>query len=303
MTSNDPGGVGLLIPEQFAAELFDMSLEGEIVRPRARIERMTSDTKKIAGFTVGTGGNPFGISGGWTEEGTEIAEANPASRAVALHANGLKVLVQISNEAAADGTSVDAQLTQALTRGLGWLLDSAFLTGTGAGQPLGIFNSAATITVSKETAQAAATILYENLTNMLARLHPASFSGSVWVANPTTIPQLMQLSIGVGMAGQVVPVLRESDGAFSLLTRPIVFSEKVPTLGTKGDIGLYDFSQYAVGLRAELRIEKSGHVGFTRDTTYYRGVVRADGQPMWDAPYTPANGSTTSPFVVLETRS
>lgn len=304
LSGADSNGTGLQIPEQFAAELFDMALEGEIVRPRARLEPMTSDTKRIAGLTLGTGGAPFGISGGWTEEAAEISTTDPKSRSVQLTANKLAALVQISNEAAADGTAVDTQLSTALPRGLSWFMDDGFLRGTGAGMPLGILNASATITVAKETGQAAATIYYENLIAMLARMHTASFNNSIWVANPTTIPQLLQLGQILGTGGVAVPVLRETPGAgFVLLTRPIIFSEKASALGTKGDIMLCDLSQYAVGMRAGMVLDKSAHVGFTRDTTYYRAKVRVDGQPMWDAPYTPAHGDTTSPFVVLATRA
>ena len=134
---------------------------------------------------------------------------------------------------------------------------------------------------------------------MFSRCHPASIPNSVWIATSTAIPQLLQLSLTVGTGGSQVPVLRETDGKFYLLTREVVFTEKVPTLGTEGDIGLFDFSQYQVGLRGDMSLEQSGHVGFTRDTTYFRGLLRADGQSAWDSPYTPKNGDTLSPFVIL----
>lgn len=305
VTSNDGNGTGLQIPGEFMAELFDQSLEGEIVRPRARIEPMTSDTKTIAGLTAGSGGSPFGISGGWTAAGAEITERTPKTRAITLHAHKLAALVEVSNEAAADGTHLDRQLSEALQRGIGWLLDDAFIAaGTGAGQPLSLLNSSVTITVAKESGQPAATVYYENLVNMFSRLHPAHVGNSIWIANPTTIPQLLTLGHMVGVGGAPVPVLRdEGTGGFTILTRPVLFTEKAPALGTKGDIMLCDLSQYVVGLRAELIIEKSAHVGFTKDTTYYRAKLRADGMPLWDAAYTPDNGSTLSPFVTLATRA
>lgn len=299
----DGNGTGLQIPEQFASELFDMSLEGEIVRPRARMEPMTSDSKRIAGFRVGSGGNPFGISGGWTAEGATIATSNPQTRAITLSAHKLAALIEVSNEAAADGTSLERQISAALARGLGWLLDSAFLAGTGSGQPLGILNAPATVSVAKEAGQAAATIVYENLVKMFARLHPASVGRSVWIANATTIPQLLTLGHLVGVGGAPVPVLRDdANGSWSMLTRPVLFTEKLPALGQKGDIILADLSQYAVGLRADIVLDKSAHVGFTKDTTYWRARLRADGQPIWDAPYTPDNGDPLSPFVTLAAR-
>ena len=134
---------------------------------------------------------------------------------------------------------------------------------------------------------------------MFSRMHPASISNSVWVANSATIPQLTQLGVPVGTGGAHVPVLSDSNGKFTILTRPVLFTEKVPTLGTEGDIGLYDFSQYSIGLRADISLDRSTDVGFTRDTSYFRGLLRADGMPSWAKPYTPKNGDTLSPFVVL----
>jgi len=45
-------------------------------------------------------------------------------------------------------------------------MDYAFINGTGEGQPLGIINDPALITVDKEDSQAAATITYQNVVNM-----------------------------------------------------------------------------------------------------------------------------------------
>jgi len=124
----------------------------------------------------------------------------------------------------------------------------------------------------------------------------------VWVCNVATIPQLLQLSLTIGTSGAAYPVMRDSTGVMSILTRPVVFTEKTPTLGDKGDVMLCDFSQYVVGLRQEIVIEKSNQPGFTRDTTYYRAKVRADGMPAWADAYTPKHGPTLSAFVTLAPR-
>jgi HK97 family phage major capsid protein len=72
--------------------------------------------------------------------------------------------VQTSNEAAADGTAIDQQLAEALNKGIGWLLDTAFLTSSGVGQPLGVLNAPATITVATE--------VDDDLSTALAASHP-----------------------------------------------------------------------------------------------------------------------------------
>ena len=83
-----------------------------------------------------------------------------------------------------------------------------------------------------------------------------------------------------------MPVLTESNGQFRILTRPVIFSEKVRPLGSRGDIGLYDFSQYVIGVRADASLDKSQHIGFRRNMTTYRLQLRVDGMPNISAPYT-----------------
>lgn len=109
-----------------------------------------------------------------------------------------------------DGQSFEEMLSAGLTAATAWELDNGFLNGTGAGQPLGVLNDPALITITKETGQLAATILYENVAKMFSRLHPACVATSVWVANSAAIPQMLQMTLGVGTAGVFFPVLNQN---------------------------------------------------------------------------------------------
>lgn len=303
-TGTIPMDGGFAVPSELARQWLDSSLQDEIVRPRAAVWGMTSDTRSVPGIDASSASSSLfgGFTANWVGQGDEIAPELPKLRLLKLVAVKLGILSEVSNELLSDGVGYEEQLSTSIQAAIGWFLDSAFLTGTGAGQPLGALNASCTIQVAAEGGQSAATIVYPNLVKMFARLHPRSLGNSVWVANSTTIPQLTTLTIPVGTGGAHVPVLREADGGFTILTRPVIFTEKVPALGARGDISLCDFSQYAVGLRKEIALDKSGHIGFTRDTTHYRGTIRADGQPMWGKAYTPKYGDSLSPFVVLAAR-
>ena len=98
-------------------------------------------------------------------------------------------------------------------------------------------------------------------------------------------------------------MLSESSGKFTIFGRPILFSEKLAAVGTKGDIILADLQQYLVGVRADFSLAKSGHLGFQTDTSHYRGIIRVDGQPKLDKPITPYKGLTLSPFITIEDRT
>ena len=296
---------GYAVPTEYAATWLDDALESEIVRPRATIWPMASNTRRVPAWDASDSSSSLlgGFSAQWVEEAAEISLETPQLRMVDLTARKLGLLTQVSNELLRDGLNYGSQLGDAITQAISFHLDEAFLVGSGAPGPLGVVNAPATISVTAEVGQDAATIVYSNLTKMFARMHPASLGSSVWVASSTTIPQLSALNVTIGTGGSHVPVMTETDGTFRILTRPVFFTEKVPTLGTVGDIGLYDFSKYAVGMRQDFSLDQSQHVGFSRDTAYFRGLLRVDGQPTWAEPYQPKNGDTLSPFVTLATRS
>ena len=137
----------------------------------------------------------------------------------------------------------------------------------------------------------------------MGAMFAGSFKNSVWVAHQSCIPQLLSLTLGIGTAGAMIPVMNETDGVFRMLTRPVLFTEKTEKLGERGDLRLVDFSQYVVGLRSDMRFDLSIHAQFSTDELMARLIERHDGQPLWSEPLVLADGSTqVSPFVVLAER-
>jgi HK97 family phage major capsid protein len=85
-----------------------------------------------------------------------------------------------------------------------------------------------------------------------------------------------------------------------LLGRPAIMTEKLPALGTKGDLILVDPSLYIIGDRQQIEIAASEHVNFLANQMTWRVVERVDGQPWLDKPITLQDNATqVSPFVVL----
>jgi HK97 family phage major capsid protein len=164
-------------------------------------------------------------------------------------------------------------------------------------------NAGCTITQPKETGQQKDTIIYENLTGAMSKMYPGGFQNSCWVIHQSCIPQLLQLSVAVGTGGNVIPVMSESNGEFTILTRPVVFTEKTSILGDEGDVCFCDLSQYCVGLRSDMRFDTSIHTHFTTDMLLARLIERHDGQPLWDSTLTLEDGTTeVSPFIKLAER-
>ena len=97
--------------------------------------------------------------------------------------------------------------------------------------------------------------------------------------------------------------INTSSSPWTLLGRPVFFSEKMSAIGDQGDIAFCDFSQYAIGVRSEIRFEISRDFLFQTDELASRCILRADGMPLWDEAMTLRDGVTTvSPFVTLASR-
>ena len=305
--SDTTSGAAYLVPGQYSATIFDAALQMEVVRPRAAIYPMTTESLTIAGVSHGDGTTgAFGVKPQWTNAGEQISSQKPKVRAIMLNARKLASLVVLPNELLADAANLDRTLTRILADGLAFSLDEAYLTGDGVGKPLGILNSPALVTITKETSQVGGTINAANLGKMLARLPAKSVSKpeTVWIASPSVMGQLLTTSV---VSGAVEPILKDgtTPGSFTLMGHEFLVSEHLPEVGTTGDILLCDLSQYAIGMRQDLGVQFSGHIYFDYDETAFRALARTMGMGTWDAPYTPtaAGGSTLSPFVCIETRS
>lgn len=179
------------------------------------------------------------------------------------------------------------------------------ISGTGAGMYEGVLNSPCTISVAKETGQAAATIVYENIVKMYARCWAKG--RAVWLANHNTLPQLAQLnqSVGTGGTGMIWQPSAREGSPNVLMGLPIYFTDAVPTLGTVGDLILGVWSEYLEGTYngSNVKRAESMHVRFVNHERTFKFWVENDGRCWWRSALTPKNGSTLSPFVTLATRA
>jgi len=186
---------------------------------------------------------------------------------------------------------------------LAWYEDVAFISGSGVGEPLGFIACPAMVQVAKETGQAAATILWENIVKMYARMLPASLGRAVWIASIDTFPELATMALSVGTGGSAIWLNNGQAGPpMTILGRPVIFTEKTSVLGTAGDINFVDLGYYLIGDRQAMQASSSEHYKFQNDKTVYRIIERLDGRPWLQSSITPKNGAgNLSPFVQIAT--
>ena len=297
---------GFLIPYEFRPELLKLIIEDQIVRPRAQVVPMATDTLWYPRIVDTSHASSIhgGVKGTWTAEAGTLGTGDPAFGQMQLIAKKFTDYVTVSNELLADSPiSIAPLLGNLLREGLGFFEDHDMLWGFGAGQVQGIMKAACLISATRTTTSH---IKYDDIRNMQTRLFPSSYKRAVWVCSPGALADILNMSMAVGTGGNGVFIANipgqtaAQDFPMTIFGRPLVISEKMSDLGTAGDILLADFNYYIIGDRMSLSLTSSEHVAFATDQTAFRAIERLDGAPWIDSALTPNNGgSTLSSFVTL----
>ena len=249
-----------------------------------------------------TGSRYGGVRGYWINEAQQITSSAPKLGQLKLSPidKELAVLVYVTDRLLRNAGALETYVRRAAGEEIMWLVNDAILRGTGAGQPLGLLNAGATVSVAKESGQAAATLELENINKMVARLHPSAEDGAVWFRNKDTETELEQLAAAVGTGG--IPVFLASPTGYPnvaerrqerLKGMPIQTVEWCATLGTVGDLILANLKYYAMGVQAsengqgQIQEAMSMHLRFDYAETAFRFMFGCDGQPWHTAPITP----------------
>lgn len=250
-----------------------------------------------------------GISVGWEGEGTVGNESRGVFKRNTVDLYMLRALVKCTDQLLEDATGLTSYLQRKTPQKFVAKINTAIVAGNGVGMPRGIIGAPGTVVVDAESSQAADTILFENIVNMISRHYVTNSAAVVWLINQNTLPQLMRMRFDKD-ASSPVPVWLPANGLagqrFSTLGGyPVIPVQACSKLGDQGDIILADMSQYMMIQRTGgMRQDVSIHLHFDQSITSFRFVMRMNGQPWWEVPITPENATETlSPFVTLAARA
>ncbi len=311
MSGGTPSDGGFLVDTDLGNEILQTVFSPAKIATRCRRIRVSGNANgiKIPGLdetSRASGTRHGGVQGYWLDEAAQITASKPKFRQVELNLKKVAAMVYASDELLSDARMLGDYLAKVAGDELSFLLEDAIVNGSGAGQPLGILNSGALVSVDAESGQAADTVVAENVMKMWSRMLGSSRPNAVWLVNQNVEPQLysMALSVGTGGAPIFLPGGGMSEAPYATLYgRPVIPSEHCPTLGDLGDIILADFGGYLLAQKGGIESAMSIHVKFDYDESVFRFIMRVDGQPALSSAVTPYKGSDTlSHFVALAAR-
>lgn len=294
---------GFLVPPEFAREIMVKVQAEENLLNRAAQLTTSRNSMTIPKDETTPWQSSGGVLAYWEGEAGAITPSKPAFEQSTVRLVKLTALVPISDENLEDAVGLESWLRAKAPAKMAAKINTAFVRGTGVGQPLGILKSPSLISVAKETSQPADTVYFANINNMWARMYAPWRRNAVWLINQDIEPQLEAMAFDPDATSKVPVYLPGGSVANSpyavLKGRPVVPIEACSTLGDQGDIILVDMNQYWAFLKAGgVRTDTSIHLYFDQALTTFRFIFRLNGMPAWASAISPENGSLTRSWAV-----
>lgn len=280
---------GYLIPSDFRTEIQTV-IEGDNSLLGMTRQYRTSSNHLVLPVSETAPWDGSGVEAFWDGEGVSSSESKPRFRQANLRLHKLTALVRVSEELLEDAPALESYIMTEAPKAFVAKTNDAIIDGDGVGKPLGFLKSGFRVTVPKEAAQAADSLVTENIVNMYSRMLPNSISNAFWPCNPAILPQLRLMKFDNG-AGQTIPVYMPPTGLAgapygTLMGRPVMpMMGGMKALGDEGDIAFVDLSTYITAVKTDgVRSEVSTHVYFDSGETAFRFVMRVAGECPYSAP-------------------
>ena len=303
--ANVPGADGgFLVQEDFVTSLLNDVYETGILASKVRRIPISNNSNTLKINTVdeksrADGSRWGGVQAFWEGEAAAISSSKPKFKQLTLSLKKLTGLCYATEELLQDASAMEAIIGQAFAEEFGFKVDDSIYRGNGTGEPLGILNSGALVTIAKESGQTD-TLVVENILKMVAACND-KHNNAEWFLNSELFPRLTTLKIGD--TAIYVPGGNIAGAPFgTLLGKPVNYIEQAAAPGAVGAITLADLNEYLLIDKSGINSTSSIHVRFLYDETAFRFIYRVDGQPANNTSVAPYKGSIPkSSFVTLGT--
>lgn len=240
---------GFAVPKQFLPLLKTVKPEEALVRPRANVIPAGDPPDAEISFPA-LDQEPTGAGANQVYAGVVIAKVaeggvKPTTgfnlREITLRPHEIAAIIPFTDKLLRNWKAASAWASTLLRQASAAFEDHQFLTGNGVGGPKGIIDAASTYVVERAVSLQ---IALADIKAMYVRFK-GNESKARWVVSPSAFAELLDMTGDGGGATNVIAVDR-STGTVSIYGIPVVRHERMRALGSKGDIGLFDFSEYVI---------------------------------------------------------
>ena len=232
---------GYLVPEEMDRKIIAKLEEDNFFRKFAKIINTSGEYK------INVAANKPAAA--WVEEGEALVFSDPTFSQITLDAHKLSVAVKVTEELLADNVfDLEGYLVEEFGKALGNAEEEAFLNGSGANKPHGIFNETDGGTIAVTCANTS--IKFDDIFTLVYSLKRPYRKNARFIMNDQTVALLRKLKDNNGAyIWQPSLIQGEPD---RVLGYPIYTSSHCPTVEAgKACIAFGDFSYYKIGERGQ----------------------------------------------------
>ena len=224
LTVANDNAAGYLAPEQFGAEILKALRQFSPIRQYARVVTVgASEIKypKRTGSTVAA----------WVDETADRTESDPAYDQVSIKPYELATYTDVSNALLEDNAyNLEGELSSDLAESFGIAEGTAFVNGTGTGQPKGLMVASGIAEMSTGNATGfPASNPADVIIDLFHKLPGAHAQNAAWLMNRNTLAVVRKWKDGQGRYLVIDPI--SQGAATTLLGRPIVEAIDMADIG------------------------------------------------------------------------
>ena len=259
---------GYLVPEEFERQIVTTLDEANVIRSLAKVITTSSERKIPVASSHSVAQ--------WTPENGNYQESNPTFEQKQIDAYKLTDLIRISQELLQDSAfDLESYIADQFARAFGIAEEQAFCTGTGIGQPTGIFTENGG-QVGVTTASATA-ITVDELISLIYSLKSPYRRNAKFLLNDSTISLIRKLKDGNGAYLWQPSV--QAGQPDRLLGYEIYTSPYVPVVAAEAlTVAFGDFNNYWIADRIGRTVQRLNELYATNGQIGYVATERVDGK-------------------------
>lgn len=275
MTEGVQAQGGYFVQTEIERQIVEALEQDNVLRQLCAVLNVTTNELQLDQLTLGT-------AAGWVAE----LAVKPESTSVSLTSVSASVftaagLATISNQLLQDANpAIDRLVTADLAKRLVALEETAFMTGTGTGQPLGILNTPGVLTQTNSVVSVTDDAgLLDSILDGIGQVQANWGEPTAIVMHPRTWTRVLKAKDAVGTYLVGTPSVQNPRTADkSIFGVRVVTSNRVPTnMGTgtnESRIIIGDFGEALILDRQGTTVDESPHVYFTSNQTVFRAEKR-----------------------------
>jgi HK97 family phage major capsid protein len=220
------------------------------------------------------------VSCGWTAEGAEAPGAEAQFQQVPISTHELAARTEMSRQLIGRASvDIEGLLSELFRASMLHKIDQALINGNGSTRPQGVLDAG--FAIGSVNRAVASQVSYADLVNVETKIAPQLRANAAWVINDNAMQYIKKILDSNGRP-LFLPYLQSPQDMYigTILGHPVVATQRMPDLGTSGDVVLGAWNNYIAPVEQEIVVMRSEHRKIEQGLMVYVVFMQVGGKPV-----------------------